>query len=72
MIARRSGSSPVVPILPADFDPPKGHAGDPDDGRGMRLVDARAMARGTATALPDNALKIVARGEAKEDQAAAA
>jgi hypothetical protein len=31
-------------------DPPKGHAGDPDDARGMRHLDARAMGRGESAA----------------------
>jgi hypothetical protein len=54
--------------------PSEGHAGDPDNARGMRRLDARAMGRseGVAATVPDEAMKVVARGTEKEDVASPA
>jgi integrase len=51
----------------------EGDAGDPDDRRGARHLDARALGRGESLQrpLPDDKLSIVMRGAEKEDKTAA-
>lgn len=54
-------------------DTPESHAGNPDYRRRARRLDACALGRsqGDAAAVANDALMIVARGEANEDPAAA-
>jgi hypothetical protein len=44
-------------------DPSEGHAGDPVDRRRTRRLDAMGGGQGVAAPLPDDVLRIVARGE---------